>query len=89
MAMTSSELRSIVHYLYGHERGIQRELAADLGVKEVTVSRWMTGYCPIGPVEERFIRLLVILYKKQIYYRALLTADREAGEARQAFEDLL
>ncbi len=84
--MTPKELKNIVTYMYSAEPGGQRQLAADMDTTEVTISRWATGFSPIGKVEARLIRLLYLLHRKQWYWRA---AVKEMEETSKGLEDLL
>lgn len=86
-SMTPAEAKSITMEVYGS--GGQTKLAADIERGEVTVSRWLTGHTPIGSTEAKLLRMLLVLYRKEINWRKWL-ADYEAENGvRLTLEDLI
>lgn len=74
--MTPEELRAIIDEVYGSRQ--QRQLASDIDRSEVTVSRWLSGFMPIGGVEAMLLRLLLVLHRKGINWRKWLTEYKAA-----------
>lgn len=86
--MTPDEFRLILTTVYG-ERA-QRRLGQDIGRGEVTISRWLSGASPIGDVEAILLRLIFMLHKQKIAWRALMQEyEGVAGIKKPTMEDLL
>lgn len=63
--MHKDELRETIEAIYGRGNGGQKQLAAEMGKHEVTVSRWINGTQAIGSVEAKMIRLLLKSQRKK------------------------
>lgn len=76
-SMTPEELKAIVDEVYGC-RG-QRRMAADIERSEVTISRWMSGYMPVGSIEATLLRLLLVLHRHKVDWRKWVADNRKAA----------
>ena len=87
--MEPDELHDIIEEVYGR-RG-NRKLARDMGRTDVTISRWLSGFRPIGEPEAIFLRLILLLHRRNMAWRKWMAEYRLAAHKRtlRSVEDLL
>lgn len=86
--MNSIELKQILIEMYGKEYGSGRKLSDDIGINEVTISRWLTGFSPISKSMAIFIRLIHYLDTHKIPWRKKIIHNNNNSRKRQSNKDL-
>lgn len=67
--MEPKELQEMLLEVYGKPYGSCTKLANDMGVSDVTVSRWLHGHIKIGKAEATLIKLIKFVHKAGLEWR--------------------
>lgn len=83
-AMEPAEAREIFVEVWG-ERGAS-QAATEIGRNNVTISRWCAGETAIGPMEAKFLRLILALHRKGRPWREWVA---DPAPAKRTAKDLI
>jgi len=71
--MNHTQLRAILIEIYGKEYGAGRKLSKDIGIGEITISRWICGKRIIPKYAVALFTLIHYMHRKKIRWKKIIS----------------